>query len=442
MTTSFDSFLTSRITALTTWFIQELGHPHKHTMREYLEILQNPFAKACVTIKAQRAALSLGEYQHKDKTIESFVRENFANMNQSLSDVVTGLCGAMPFGHMTAEIGFKRKRTFRKVEYHLEGFNILDPERTYYAGHVGKLTHVKYFDRVREVWVPYDKCIHITNNLVLNFNRYFAYGSPECEVAYPYVKLYNIIMQECAISAKTLATGIIVGRADSDNTVMAVDQWGKQVLDSSGRPIKKDAVLALAEQIRELENHAYLVTDKRNEVTALQVPAGEQFWSVVESILRRQIFVAFNVPSMVLDEGSGSMATATLSVKHMTILDATVEAVVNQIRDQLIQKVCRNLIIWNFGQQEDYGNFNVEASSDPNSDSMIAQSLMSAISMGIFDKTDLTVMNSLRDRLKLPPTTIEQMQNQQDLQNAMQQMQPQPEANPQPEEMQQQYPVQ
>ncbi|GAA6622857.1 hypothetical protein [Scytonema sp. NUACC26] len=441
MTTS--SFLSSRITALTTNVIQELSNPNKHSIEEYLEILKNPWAAAAVDIKAQRAANSLGEYQHKNKEVEKFIKDNIENMVGSLPDIVATLTGAMPFGHMAAEIGFRRKKKFRKVEWRLDGFNVLDPSRLQYAGHYGRLTHVKYNDTNREIWIPYDKVIHITNGLATNFNRRTVYGNPECEVAYPYVKLYSLIMQEMAISAKTLATGILLGLADADNTILVTDpNTGEPIRDRNGQPLKRDAVFHLAEQLKLLENHSHIVTDKKNAVSALQIPAGEQFWTISEQMLKRCILAAFRVPSMVLDEGSGAMGMATLSVKHMTILDATVEAVVKQIRDNLIEKVCRPLIIWNFGTQDDYGSFEITATSDPQTDSLITQNLMSAMSMGLINQTDMTAQNALRERLKLPPITPE-MQQQQAMQQQMLASLQQPAVDPNqqqvPEEYQQDY---
>lgn len=405
-------FLTSKISSLTNGVIQELSNPNKHKIDEYLDLLRNPWAKACVDIKAQRAAASIGEYKHSNEEITKFINENIENMLGTLPDVVSTLCGAMPFGHMVAEIGIKQKSSFRKKKWMLAGFNVLDPARVRYAGHWGYLTHVVYQDGERDKWLKYEKCIHITNGNATNFNRRTAYGDPECEAAFPYIKLYNLIMSEMAVSAKTLATGILYGQADTDATIEVKDERGKSILDANGRPITRDAVQYLADQLKNLENHSHIVTDKKNIVTALNVPAGEQFWSMSEGILRRAIFASFGVPSMVLDEGTGALATATLSAKHLSVLDAKVHAIVKQIQDQLIEKVIRPLIIWNYGYMPDYGSFSVNTASDPNQDSVIASSIMTGVSMGIFNQSDTAVINVLREKLGLPSITLQQQQEQ------------------------------
>lgn len=431
-------FLTSKISSLTNGVIQELSNPNKHKMDEYLDLLRNPWAKACVDIKSQRAAASFGEYKHNNLEITKFINENIENMLGTLPDVVSTLCGAMPFGHMVAEIAIKQKSSFRKKKWMLAGFNVLDPSRVHYAGHWGQLTHVVYRDGERDKWLKYEKCIHITNGNATNFNKRTAYGDPECEAAFPYIKLYNLIMSEMAVSAKTLATGILYGQADTDATVQVKDERGKNILDSQGKPITRDAVQYLADQLHNLENHAYIVTDKKNIVTALNVPAGEQFWSMSEGILRRAIFASFGVPSMVLDEGTGALATATLSTNHLSVLDAKVRAVVTQIQDQLIEKVIRPLIIWNWGYQEDYGDFTIGTKSDPAADMALASAQMTAVSMGIVSSSDIPAINTIRRKLQLPEITQEDQASQAQMQAqlaALQQGQPPTEETP-PEEQQ------
>jgi hypothetical protein len=414
-------FLTSKITGLTNGVIQELNNPNKHTIKDYEEVLRNPWARACVQLKALRATISIGDYQNENKEIQEFINDNIENMDGSLPDIVGRLCSAMPFGHSCAEIGFKVKKSFRNKKYTLQGINILDPKRIRYAGHYGNITHVKYYDGIRDVWVPYEKCLHVTNGLITNYNERTAYGDPECEVAYPFIKLYSVILSEMAVSAKTLATGILVGLADSDNTVYLYDKYNQPLKDSSGKPISVNAVQHLAEQLKGLENHSHIVTDKKNTVTALQIPAGENFWNLSLQLLKNDIMAAFITPSMVFSEGSGAMGVASLSARHLSILDATVEAIVKQIRDQLIEKVIRPLIVWNFGEQKKYGEFVVTSVSDPNQESLLINNLVTAFAQGLVPQTDVVALNVLREKLKLPPIDIAEQERMQMLQMQMQQ---------------------
>ena len=417
-------FLTSQISQLTTGFIQEITNPNKHTIKEYEHILKNPWARACCNIKALRAINMMGDYKHNNEEINDFINDNFQNMNGKLATIVGILCNSMPLGTMVAEIGFKKKKKFRKVEYRLDGFNILDPNRVKFGGHWGNLTHVVYYDGKANVWLPYEKCVHITNGFVGIYNERSAYGNPEAEVAYPYVQLYNLIMSEMSISAKTLATGFLVGQANSDDTVQLYDANGKIINDPrTGQPYKINAVQHLAQQLESIENHNHIVTDLKNKLSNLSVAGGEAFWQIARTILREDIMAAFITPSMILSEGSGAMGVATLSVKHMTVLDSTVESIVKQIQDQLIQKVVRPLIIWNFGIQKSYGEFTIEPTTDPSQDNITIQSLITAISSGILSASDLSALNALRSKLDLPLMS-EEKQQQLQLMQQLQSQQP------------------
>jgi hypothetical protein len=89
----------------------------------------------------------------------------------------------------------------------------------------------------------------------------------------------------------------------------------------------------------------------------------------------------------------------------LSILDSTVEATVKKIRDQLIEKVIRPLIIWNYGVQDDYGSFAVTNVNDPTQESAQIQNFITAFTTQVIPMTDLEAMNKFRELMKLSPTT-------------------------------------
>lgn len=75
----------------------------------------------------------------------------------------------------------------------------------------------------------------------------------------------------------------------------------------------------------------------------------------------------------------------------------------------MIEKVIRPLIILNFGYQKSYGKFTVSVNTDPQQENLITQNLITAFSMGLVNpKTDIGAINTLREKLKLSPLTIEE----------------------------------
>jgi hypothetical protein len=266
--------------------------------------------------------------------------------------------------------------------------------------------------------------------MVASFAERALYGSPEMLRAYPYIKLKQLIFAEMGISAKTLATGILVGYTDSNNRVEMYGPTGQPISDGRGGNVTISAAESLSRQLATLENHARLVTDKQNQITALSVPAGENFWNLALSNINTQIMRCFLVPSLIFDEGSGTLGVNGLGYTHLSILDSSIEAVVGRIRDNLIEKVMRPLITLNFGPQDNYGEFKVEARQDPQTQNLLTNTLMQAMSMGLISQGDNDAVNVLRQGVGLAPITPEEQQFQAQLQAQLQSLNtpPAPEA--------------
>lgn len=389
--------LTSQITQLHLGVIQDLIRHDKYTIDEYIKVLEaDPLAYRCIEIKSLRAQNAFGKYTNSNNEIKDFINNQFEEMQGTLRKLVGQLSSAMPLGFAIAEIIFD--------EWKLIGFNILDPRRIRFRGSKGKIDQVVYKDGQKEIYIPYWKCIHIINGDILSFNEKKAYGEAECKKALAYIKLKQAMFADMGVSAKTLATGILFGQADSNQTV--------QPFDSNGKPINKakSAVDALADQLAQLENHSYIVTDKSNMVTALNVPAGEQFWNLGQMLVKTEILRAFGINDLIFSEGSSTLPTATLGELHFSVLDATIRNIIDQIRDQLIEKVIKTLVIWHFGKQKLYGSFELEVQQDPQQKAMLFNNIVTAVSTQLLDPNDPEVINNVRKYLGLTPKDAQQIE--------------------------------
>ena len=81
------------------------------------------------------------------------------------------------------------------------------------------------------------------------------------------------------------------------------------------------------------------------------------------------------------------------------MLDSNIDAIVRQIQDQLVEKLARNLIQWNFGWRDDWGKFERQPHTDPQFLLSRASSLITAMSSQIIPNTDLDAVNRLREDL-------------------------------------------
>jgi len=415
----------SKISRLSQNTVQEISRVDDVSLAEYLRMLHSdPVVKACVDIKCLRASNTFGIYQHTKPEITEFMQSMFANMKDTLKKNVGELAVCSALGFSVAEINFKIDKMFLV----LDSIYVLDLEKVKFKGCKGNIEHVLYHDgNNSNIYVPYKKVIHVTNSSSTTFNDPF--GSAECKRAYKYSRAKLAILSDMVLSGRNLATGILIGKVDSNVTTntTVTDAYGNHLMGSDGKPIRKNAAQALFEKLVALENHSVLVTDKANDIFPITVPDGSQFWNNALQQLDKYIMRSFGIPTLVFEEGSGALGVATLSAKQSTLLDATVEVIVTQIQDQIIEKVCKPIILFNFGKQKDYGRFTIDSSSDPGIEMQQLQSIFTAISMGIFTPDDPIINNRIRGFLGLPLQTEKEIEEAKALKQLDQQSQMQQE---------------
>jgi hypothetical protein len=417
----------SKISKLSDSTIQEISWDGTHSITELLHFLhKDPIAKACVDIKCLRAANTFGVYQHTKPEITDFLQDMFGNMRDTLKKSVSELAIAPALGFSVAEINFRLdKQGYLK----LESIYPLSLERVKFKGAKGYIEYVIYNDRAKSnIHIPYKKVIHVTNSAATIFNDPF--GKAEAELAYPFWKAKIAVLADMIVSIKNLSTGILFAQVDSAATINATvtDAYGNPLMGRDNQPLRKNAAQVMYEKLANVENNAIIVTDKANNVTALNVSDGSPSWNFALTELNKNIHRAFGVPVLIFEEGSGSIGVATLSVKQSTLLDANIEVVVNQIQDQIIEKVCKPIIINNFGKQKDYGKFTIDSSSDPGVEMQQLQNIFTAVSMGILSGDDPVINNRIRGLLGLPLQTEQEIEEAKALKQIEQQSQMQGQA--------------
>lgn len=418
--------ITSQINRLAHEAVIEISRrKDKYTLREMVDMLEtDPTSKACVELKSLRATVSLGDYQHSEKQIQSWVRSNFDSMEGSLGASVGQLCSAMPLGFAVSEIDFTSRCPGRWGEWRLQGINILEPTKVSFRGSKGKISHVVYVDGDgKKKYIPYNKCIHVINGMATSFNE--PYGSAEARRAMPYFRSKQTLTAELLIAGKNQATGILVGQADSNDSVRMMDGNNKPIKNPDGTDKVVSAVESLAYQLGNIENSNVIATDLKNKIFPLALPTGEGFFNVNLQYINRQILLSFGVSALLFDEGSSGLGNSGISQAHKSVLDSQIEAIVNQLRDKILENIVRPLLVFNFGAKyaQNLGTFAVQASTDPNIVISKGNFLLSALSSGIIPGTDLAAVNTLREMVGVPAVDYNQMQALQQAQLQQQQMQ-------------------
>lgn len=403
--------ISSEINNLTQQGIQEIARPKdKYQLKEFKELLEaEPLSKACVELKALRAVSSFGDFEHEDKESQRWIRDNFETMRGSVKTTIREMTSALPFGFACAEWNPSSGVPGKFGEWRLESINPLDPEKVTFAGHKGKITHVVYKEGGGKRYIPYWKCLHITNGISHNS----PYGSAEARRAMPYYKAKQILFAEMLVAGKNSATGILLAQADSNDRVQLLGGDNQPMRNLDGTPKIVTGVDALLYQLQNLDSSGICATDLKNRVSPLLIPSGDNFWNFSIMLVKKEILLSFLTPSLIWDEGSfGGLGNTGMSGNHKNTLDANIAAIVEQLQEEILEKIVRWLLVHNKPKkvwQRNYGAFKAQATSDPSFVAMQASNLIAAISSQILPSSDTDVINALREAVGVPPVNQQQM---------------------------------
>jgi hypothetical protein len=399
------------LTRLTTETIQEISRPKDasgYTQDDYCELLKNcPVINAAYELKALRCSIALGKYTHKIKDAEKWVNENFEQMDGRLEQLIGYGSSAAYFGNFVAEIILRNDVPGYRGQWRLEGFRPLDPRYVKFAGNRHAITHVVYTSSGKTVYIPYGRVIHVVSDHSSFGDPYGSGGT--ARRAMPWYKAQHLLMSEWLVAGLNQARGLLIGKADSNETV--------EILDASGRPIVSDgkaqtrsAVEALMLQMMNLEKSNVLSTDIKNQIQWQPMPADANFFQLALQYINRQLLLSQLLPSLTFEEGIGGLGNSSIATVQQGMLDTQIEFITSAMKDQIVEKLVRLLLVSNFGitAREGWGEFVVTPSRDPNFAVQKANTIMSAIMSQVLPSSDITVMNELRDLLGLSQITENQ----------------------------------
>jgi hypothetical protein len=394
--------LSKEVERLTNSLVNELSNLDTVGIDEYLLMATtDPICAAGIEVPMLMGALKLGEFTHEDQKIQDFVRANFVNMQGSLQLSFAEMWQAKPFGHSWSEISCEPKNG----SWMLQSIMAVDPRYFRYAGAIGKIDQIRYRTVPQGlVNIPYSKGIHITNGRHLNLGR-DPYGFAECKKAYPYWKAKKLILAAMVIAAQRQATPLLVGKTDLESSFELVDSFGNILInEETGLPIRGRSGDRMKSALEQIDNQSVIVIDKlMDEIVPIAQQTDGAFFLNVLRFLNSQILMAFLMPETVITTGSqGASGDSNLNAGHGHILDLVVSSFTQQIKERLIEDVCRFLIFNEFGEQESYGHF-----KKPEEDKTDSVALLVAISgaamSGVLGGNDIEVINRSRGLAGIPP---------------------------------------
>lgn len=405
----------TEINSLSTTTITQIAYPsteRRPALKELTEMVErDPVAAKCVALKSLRAVSSFGKYTHPKKEIETFVNSNIETLSKSFKQTLfKALSNTILYGFCIIECTFSSKLRGYRGEWRIARLNILDPAKiNSFIGRNGKVEAIEYDNgNGKIIKIPYKKCIHIINNSGITFDEKELFGIGDGIAAINYYKLKRVVLTQLALATKNNATGIIHAKTPNSGRTLLVDSKMKPLTDNSGKPIEVTKQVALNYQLQDLYKKDFVVTDIDVEINRIQVQNDERFWEYVLNYIDRAIQMSFGVPVGIFDSGMNGLQNAGLSQNYKSVFDSTVFALTTLLKEELIKKVIKKLLYFNFPFEwfkNDYGEFIFDVDEDQNVINSRLSTISSLIASGILDMNDVEVISLIRKNLGLPALT-------------------------------------
>lgn len=389
--------LTAEIASVTNNLITELSRgTNGATIQQSLEMVRfNPILGTAADTFALMAVLAFGEYSHEDEEIEAWVRSNFANMSGSFPKAIAQQSSAKFFRYAVSEWYVMQDAG----QWWLDGIHILNPKHYRFRAKDRLLYDVLEQSGSVDVPLPMPQVLFVENT------PYLSFGDPTdsvsvCDRAYPIYQAWKVVISEMLVAAQRQATPILVGQSDASDRIELTDSQGNPLL-RDGVPVTIPAPQHLLNQMADLDNRSVISTDLKSKIQSIANQSDGRFFIECLEYLQRLMLLTFSFPETIFQVGQGGLGNAGLNQGHMEVLHLSIEGLVSQIREEVIEKIVRSLITWNFGEQDSYGEF-VPQEADVEDRISLFSALSDAIAKGAFSVADLAVINRMRDLSGIP----------------------------------------
>lgn len=340
------------------------------------------------------AALArLGEYTHSDGKIQDLVQESLEKMDDSFANAVSEILTAIWAGYSATEIIWRED----KGRVMLGGLQTLHPNSvTLDIGRPGdghlknKLKQVIQFygwGGQHQVNIPVDKCIVYSHRC--RFGN--LYGKSRLKPAHKSWWLKDVALTAWGLTLQRYGSPHVVGKVGPGNVVI-----GNQTVDS---------FTYLSQMIDSLSAKGSLVVDKNTEVDflwPLRTFGGD--FEMFVAYCNKMIYRALLLPSLVADHGSSG--SYSLGQQHFDLFALSLEELLLEVTEVLLEQLVRPLIEFNFGPQDDYGEFGLE-NFQADDEKMLSELFKNLVDAGTIDKTRLEDVNWMRLRVGMPELSPE-----------------------------------
>lgn len=365
-------------------------------------IQRDPVCSQALSYKCTRSIALLGQYKHQNRQIQDFIRNELNELhNDFYSETYRSLQYLYAFGFTLIEVSF--------LGYQLVNLKPLNPLNIVkVVGSFGNPETIIYNNgRANYAYIPWSKCIHLTNSNIASLNTDTLFGYGDGQLALNYYRLKKGILTQLAIASKNNSMGLLHAKTPNNGGVV--------LLDSNGVPIKNPSdpskVLEvtkhayLAKKLQDINSKEFIVTDNDVDLNLLNIKTDIGFWQYVLQYIDIALQRCFSIPIGIFDTGG---VNTGLSSNFGQSLDSTIQFVIKSYSKKLINKVIRAVIDYNFTKEESggvYGEFEMNEISSPTEKTTMLNLLSSLAVSGLVDKFDPGVINVFNEKIGLPSLT-------------------------------------
>ena len=296
-----------------------------------------------------RVVSRIGTYSHENEKIKDLVDRSIETIRGTMTEVRRAILrNSFAYGFGVGEFTIKNDGG----QWLLSSIQILDPtsvqfrmdkfeDNSYGVGAVVQKSGMT------EVEIPAGKCIIKTYG-----DSTTPYGKSLLRRCYRWWSLKNAIPKLWAVALERFGTPILHGKV-SDKKLM------KQ----------------LDEAFTNLASRSHIITDDKTEISAIFSPSStiSDGYRQAEELCDKMMYRAMFLPPLL--GGGESGGSYSLGQVHLEQFNSTAAALAEDYADTELEMLWRPLIEWNFGTQDNYGDFMI-TDAMPSSEKLTLSSMM------------------------------------------------------------------
>lgn len=307
-----------------------------------------------------RVVSHIGSYSHEDERIKNLVDRSIESIRGTMTEIRRSILrDSFAYGFGVGEFTVKSENGL----WILSSIQILDPtsitfkmqrfdDKSYGIG-----TVVQKAGFGGDVEIPAGKCLIKTYG-----DSTTPYGKSLLRRCYRWWSFKQALPKLWAVALERFGMPILHGKASSEK-------------------VRK----GLEEALSNIDSKASIVTDKESEIIPVAATSGtiSEGYKAAEELCDKMIYRAMFMPPLL---GSGENGGSySLGQVHLEQFNATATSLAEDYIDAELECLWRPLIEWNFGEQENYGEFMINDSIPSDEKKVLSEMMLNLANAGVID---------------------------------------------------------